>query len=325
MKSFLNCFIAISVLGLSPFGSRLSAQDILPVLETDSLPKTKILHLPEIDRPSSLDLPKELSLHKFDMPRTPLNPMILGEVGGSNLSKSLATSNVLGRRLTLSGSVYEGMNSRSQWQNSMLYSIEQTLQVDYELGKKLSLELSGMIGYTSLPSTFYAYKQYEVYGGLRYGVNERLSLGGGLAAGGFMGTRYLNPNLYARYTPSENWQFGLYGGTSLIHLPSGRGYGYQSLYSGMTFKYTADQGFFVYGRGFTSRSNAPYFGWTSHPNFWTMGAGGGVGYNIPGRGPISVGVDYIYNPVTKRMEPVFSLNIVNGLIYLIEQIIQGVQ
>lgn len=325
MKLLLRLFIAVVGLGACPWGGGALAQEVLPAMKADSLSKSGQLLLPEIDRPASLDLPKSLPLRKFEMPRSGLNPMAMREMAGLDLPKSLMGTNALGRRLTLSGTAYEGMNTRSQWQNSMLYSIQRELRLDYRLDKRLSLELSGMMGYTSLPSTFYAHKQYDLYGGLRYDVSDRMTVGGGMSVGGFMGTRYLNPNLYARYNPSENWQFGLYGGVNLIHLPATRGYGYQSLYSGMTFKYTADQGFFVYGRGFTSQANAPYFGWTPQPNFWTMGAGGGVGYNIPGYGPISVGVDYVYNPITKRMEPVYSLNLVNGLIYLIEKVIQGLQ
>lgn len=322
MKLSLKLFLTVVMLGLYPWDSSILAQEVLPISKTDSLPKSATMHLPDMPRPSSLDLPKSLPLHGIEVPRSWITSMASGEVGAIGLPKSLLGTNVLGRRLTLSGRAYEGMNIQSQWQNSMLYSIQRGLQADYKLGKKLSLELSGMIGYTSLPATFYAHKQYDIYGGLRYDVSDHLAIGGGVSTGGFMGSQYLNPNLYAHYNPSENWEFGLYGGVSLIHLSSTRSYGHQSLYSGMTFKYTADQGFFVYGRSFTSRSDTPYFGWSPQPNFWTMGAGGGVGYNIPGYGPISAGVDYVYNPITKRMEPVYSLNILNGLIYLIEKVVQ---
>lgn len=325
MQILLRLFVAVLVLVTFPWGGGVLAQEVLPELRIDSLSKHRPVLVPEMARPSSLDLPKGMSLHKFELSRNGFDsnsPMGADAIG---LSKGAMRVDLPRRRLTLSGSFYEGMNSQSQWHNGMLYSIQRGLQADYKLDKKLSLELSGMIGYTSLPSTFHAYKQYDLYGGLRYDANKSLSLGAGVSVGGFMGTRYLNPRVYAGYNPSDNWEFGLYGGVNLIHLPPTRGYGYQSLYSGMTFKYTADQGVFVYGKGFTSQSNAPYFGWTPQPGFWSMGVGGGIGYNIPGYGPVSVGVDYVYNPLTKRMEPVYSLNIVNGLIYLIEQVIQGLQ
>lgn len=155
-----------------------------------------------------------------------------------------------------------------------------------------------------------------------YRVNEWLSVSPSVIAGQVMGSRFIAPSFTTTFDISESLQAqlrtGLFVGQSAYQPLLAQ----QSLNASLRLQYTTPSGFFAYGEGYAARHEL-FASLNQMPMLYgpySYGFGGGVGYNIPGAGPISVGVHYNYNPMTQRMEPAASVNLVGGLIYLFQLI-----
>ncbi|MDO4770897.1 hypothetical protein [Porphyromonas sp.] len=322
MRSLLRYTTTIAMTLLC-CGQYLSAQEHIPQIKGDSLPTLPPKKRAPIQRPSALDIPSLLNKGRGKLDKEFNDPFAI-QSRSNNAFTWVEDKSLWNDRFSLSASKYEGLAQQPQWQNRMLHSIQREIRLNYKINNKLSAYTSGMIGYTSLPMQLYADKQYNVQAGLDYKASEKLTIGSALAVGRFVHTDYINPNAYLRYDLNKNLQINLYGGIQLAKGPFSTGYDSRSLYGGTRLNYTTDQGIFFYGQGFASRTNTILSPWSPNPNVWTSGIGGGLGYNIPGYGPVSIGMDMVFNPVTQRMEPMYSFNIVNGLIYLIMKTVEAI-
>lgn len=158
--------------------------------------------------------------------------------------------------------------------------------------------------------------------GASYKVNDWMSIEPSVVAGQLMGSRFVAPSVTASFNISERFKAQLRTGLALGQNAYQPHLMHQSLNASLRLQYITPSGVFVYGEGFAARqklfANLNQMPMLTGP--YAYGFGGGVGYNIPGAGPISVGINYNYNPFSHRMEPVASVNLVGGIIYLFQLI-----
>ncbi len=161
-----------------------------------------------------------------------------------------------------------------------------------------------------------------------YSINDRMSISSSVVAGQLMGSRFIAPSFTTTFDVSERLKAQLRMGLNLGQSAYQPFLVQQSLNTSLRLQYITPSGFFAYGEGYATRYQL-FANLNQMPMLtgsYSYGFGGGIGYNIPGAGPISMGVSYSYNPFTQRIEPVATINIVGGLIYLyqlIEKAIKG--
>lgn len=293
-----------------------NAQEVAHAVAPDSIKSIRIekekIFLPEISL--NKKIPLELAKPQINIK----NPLEGANVAISKTQIDLRSNN---HKLSMKAHSFDGI--KNPYLSQMYYSIERKLGVKYDLSRKTSIEGSGMMGYTSLPMMPFPDKQYSVSFAFNYRPSDRFSIGIGATSGRFMSSYYLNPNIHTRFTPNRNWQLDLYSGINYSSPQFGHSFTSNSIYSNLRINYISDQGFYVYAQGFTSMAHGQNYLWMHHPYYYTSGLGGGIGYNIPGAGPVSIGVDYVYNPATQKLEPYVSFNPIGAIALLVKLISQA--
>lgn len=158
--------------------------------------------------------------------------------------------------------------------------------------------------------------------GATYRLNDWMSISPSFIAGQFMGSRFMAPSVTTAFDISNRFKAQLITGIGVGQNAYQPFLVQQSLNASLRLQYVTPSGFFAYGQGYAARhqlfASLNQMPMLSGP--YSYGFGGGIGYNIPGAGPISVGINYHYNPMTQRMEPVAAVNLVGGIIYLFQLI-----
>lgn len=155
-----------------------------------------------------------------------------------------------------------------------------------------------------------------------YRINDWLSISPSFVAGQFIGSRFIAPSVTTTFDISERLRAQLRTGFAFGQSAYQPLLAQQSLNASLRLQYTTPSGLFAYGEGYAARHQL-FASLNQMPMLtgpYSYGFGGGIGYNIPGAGPISMGISYNYNPITQRMEPVATINLVGGLIYLFQLI-----
>lgn len=318
MKHWTALSHIVLVLLLSVSGaSVLYAQTDTPIIKKDSISPDDLKQVNQIPLPSALKVTFPTHKADFHLPR-PTSSIMGMQLRQPNVSFARETN----PRLSFYGSRSENFNIIGQ--PVPVHELSKTLHLGYKITDELTFNASGMIGYTSLPLTIAADQTFDAYAGLTYTPSEKLAIGGGVSVGKFVNSGYINPSAFIRYHLNPNMEINLYGGMNFATLPYQNLYNSRSAYGGLQLKYTADNGLFLYGQGFASMSSPgmhPLY--SRNPSAYYTGFGGGIGYNIPGGMPVSLGVNWVRNPFTQRLEPVAQVNIMGGLIYLIKKLIES--
>ncbi len=222
-------------------------------------------------------------------------------------------------RLTIVGAIHEGMNFNELGTFSHIHTNAKELSLAYRLSPQLSLLSSVKMGTSAIPFISPTEKLYDLSVGINYTPSDQVSLYTGISAGSFMRSQYINPRLVGMFALTDRLNLNVSGGMSMYGAPFSPRLDHREFYANMRLQYKTDLGLYLYGTGFTSthhQFSSPF------PAYTFSGVGGGVGYNIPGAGPVEAGITYVYNPHTQRMEPRLSLNLMGGLIYLIKKIVE---
>lgn len=294
-----------------------AAQSDAPTIRTDSI--TSPDH-----RSAEIRLPPELEAN-FEPRTSPANDISL--FGSKNITDRYLPNMQRGIRLFDQPNISLYGTKRSNFfahpQAAGIHELSKTLNFDYRLTNNLTFNASGMIGYTSQPLSILPQHSCNVYAGLTYTPTEKLTLGTGVNMGMFVNSSYTNTSMFAQYRMNEHWTANAYGGIFLSKSAIDPNFKSSSMMGGLQMTYTADNGLFMYGRGFAAMNSGNYTPYTRDPFAYNTGVGAGLGFNLPDAGPISIGVDWIRNPSTGRMEPIANINIFGGIVYLIKKIVEA--
>lgn len=215
----------------------------------------------------------------------------------------------------------ESHASSHQWKDAFNTRHDsRTIGIDLKLRKELSWnnDLSmGQLSSFHLPTH---QKFGEIYSGLSYTPTEKWILTGGVALGSYMGQTYINPRLHSQILLTQNLRLNLDGGASFFTLPYASQFSGREFYGGLRLQYTMDAGVYFYGSAASSFTSLPGYFPQRYGLLYSPVLGGGLGYNIPGCGPVELGVAYRYNPITNKAAPEVSLNIVGALMWIIKGI-----
>lgn len=203
--------------------------------------------------------------------------------------------------------------------NPLLHSETKGVAFEYQVFDRLSITTGGEIGFTSLPNALTPLSQFNAQISTGYVISDRLRVSGTFNVGQFLGERYINPTTSLSYDLNSNWNLLLHGGLYQSNTLVGN---YRSQYGLFRAQYNSN-GWYLYGQGFTSYANHPYMSLSpSLYNHGYSGFGGGLGYNIGGAGKVSVGIDYIYDPITGKMTPKYFVDLTGAINLGVQKLIE---
>ncbi|MDO4691838.1 MAG: hypothetical protein Q4A64_03080 [Porphyromonadaceae bacterium] len=206
--------------------------------------------------------------------------------------------------------------------NTRLYAKQ--INLSTQLNPLIRLNASAMLGHTHSPYQPVPEQMYQLYTGLSISPSQDLRLNLGVAFREQMRYQYWNPHLSVQANMSDRLRLQLYSGLSQYTTANPIGqyslHGIQ-YYLGGRLDYALGKNVYLYGNAHTSIHQG-IMGSTIHPylNQWSPSLGGGIGFNIEGCGPIEIGVQYHYNPISRRMEPMPWVNIVGAVNLVIKAI-----
>lgn len=211
------------------------------------------------------------------------------------------------------------------------------LSVKLQLNEQLNIETSGLIGLSQSVLNPIPMKNFHLYSGLEWSPSEDFQLKMGMNYGGMERNRFWGPSTSLRVNLRENLMLELQGGylfnrtntyldpTGLaLNTMYGSSFGANG-YGNLTLNYKFNNGIYLYGRaGFNTFNPLTTYPNSQNRTLFTQTYGAGLGYYIPGAGPIGFGIDFVQNPITGRMEPQYQINPVGLVIFLLEKIHEAI-
>ncbi|MDO4790012.1 MAG: hypothetical protein Q3998_03495 [Porphyromonas sp.] len=223
--------------------------------------------------------------------------------------------------IDLGGYRLEAHASSNQWRNAFnTLHDSRTIGLDLKLRKDLSWNTSFSMGQLSSIHLPTHQKFGEIYTNLTYTPSQKWMLTGGVAVGSYMGHTYINPRLHSQILLSRNLKLYLDGGASLFTAPYSHQFLGQEFYGGARLQYITDAGVYFYGSAGSSFTSLSGYFPHRYGMLYSPVLGGGLGYNIPGCGPVEVGVAYRHNPITNKAQPEVTVNVVGALIWIVKGI-----
>lgn len=288
-----------------------------------------VLELPKLSLDSTLKLSASIQPQAQSyQPRLQLpeltRPSMLGDL--TPIPKVKLASPATSRRVFSIGRLrlesFPEQIEELSYANTKLYAKQ--INLSTQLNPLIRLNASAMLGYTHSPYQPVPEQMYQLYTGLSISPRQDLRIDLGVAFREQIRYQYWNPHLSLQANMSDRLRLQLYSGLSRYTTPRQIGlHGLHGIqyYLGGRLDYALGKNVYLYGNAHTSIHQG-IMGSSIHPylNQWSPSLGGGIGFYIEGSGPIEIGVQYHYNPISRRMEPVPSVNIVGAVSLLVKVI-----
>lgn len=187
-----------------------------------------------------------------------------------------------------------------------------TLAVALPIRKQISLTSSLTLGHTLSPYEPIPHNLLKLSVGASIQPSTNSLIGLSATYERLMGYQAWRPEVHASIYLGERWRLSATMGAA-FYSPQGLqtiGASGVNYYAGARLQYALNRQWYLWGSAHLS-VHRPWGGGYPPPMFgqWAPAFGGGIGVNIKDAGPIELGVTYQYNPISRRMEPIPSLNV----------------